>query len=435
MFVYNTFRPDIRVLKEAQSLAKAGWSVKILALAEKGAPHTEEFDGVIVHRLSRSGAMSRRPPDAARFENAQLGSNGSRPMEAFLSIARRARRMGLHLIRPLWRLQRFLGFYRACYRYARRAPAHVYHAHDLNTLPAAWWCKRRIGGKLVYDAHELFTECSWQTGFSRKLWTLLERRLIRDCNRVITVCGSIADELLNRYGIDPPVVVRNCPLPPKTPISRHRSHLRNATGIRDDVPLILYHGGFLPNRGLRNLFKAVPHFDHGSLVMMGWGKMEAELRALADALKLNDRIHFLPPVPQEDLIAWTASADIGIIPYRAVGLNNYYSCPNKLFEYVNAGLAVAGSAFPEIRKIIEEYDIGATFDPEEPVDIARALNYMLNDDHRLQQQKENAGRAAAVLNWHCEAEQLIDLYAGLDITENQKASPADQESRVSSAST
>jgi glycosyltransferase involved in cell wall biosynthesis len=240
----------------------------------------------------------------------------------------------------------------------------------------------------------------------------MERHLISECDAVITVSNSIAAELRSRYGtLQTPVILMNCPevsndISPST--SFHR-----LLGLSDDEPILLYQGGYIKGRGLLTLIRAIEHIPKGHLVLMGWGKMEPELRALAASLGLLDRrVFFVSPVPQDELLRWTSTASVGVIPTQRVSLNNWYTLPNKLFEYIAAGLPVAASNFPEIRRVIEDYQVGCTFNPEDPEDIARAVQDVLVP-HRFALFKKNTREAAKVFNWGVEETKLLELYSHL----------------------
>lgn len=488
MLVYNTFRPDIRVLKEAKTLDALGCRVRVLALSDQAFPERETFGRVrlqrimrnpfhyrMIARLKKSKNVLTAPvipnatpdPDAGADESlvqsrtdmifkkilllsvviivvscaawfmipadkfwpwmlavpalaALMAIAGRRPIWRFWTILWRKtrRRLKSALIRtakfflfPGHKLFSYCDFYKRSSAVLRENPADIYHAHDLNTLPVAWWCARRQGALLVYDSHELFTEAGLLGGLEKKIWARIERRLIKKCDLVITVCESIASELQQRYKINPPVVLRNCPQ--KNTVPLQRDLIRQAAGIDAGIPVVLYQGGFAPNRGLRNLILSVRYFKRGKLVMMGWGNMEGDLREFARENGLEDSVFFIPPAPQKDLLSWSASADVGVIPYRAVSLNNYYTCPNKLFEYINSGLPVAGSNFPEIRKILEGWKAGKTFDPQDPEDIARAINHIIGDSEIAAEMRANALEAARELNWEHESRKLTAAYADL----------------------
>ena len=390
MFVVNGVVADTRVVKEAATLSAAGHEVVVLGMREGGQPRTEAFEGFTIHRLWRdpfrrevSGTTSRPGPLRRALAPAAQAA-------ALFAWSARAVREGLRL------------------------RAQVYHAHDLVTLPAAWAAARGRGALVVYDAHELFTEIGRLGRVARAALRVLERLLIGRADRVVTVNDSIADELQRRYGVARPVVVMNCPRLFGGPPSRERSALRARVGLGPGVPIVLFQGMFMPHRGLENLVRSARSFHRGHLVFMGWGPLRPELEALARAEGLSSRVHFTEGVPLRDLLAFTAGADLGAIPYRNVGLNNYLTSPNKLFEYCAAGVPVVASRFPELVKVVEGFALGRTFDPESPDDIAATVNALLDDPVALARAREGASRAARRFNWENESRALLGVYAGLD---------------------
>lgn len=147
------------------------------------------------------------------------------------------------------------------------------------------------------------------------------------------------------------------------------------------------------------------------LIILGDGDIKEELKELAESLSLADRIIFLPSVPMNELHNYTTSADLGILPYEKVSLNNYYCLPNKIFEYMTAGLPVVASNFPELKKIIEEEKIGYVFDETNPDDIAQKIRLVFSDPGKYFQMKENSLKAVKnKYNWRNEAKKLIKIY-------------------------
>ena len=308
----------------------------------------------------------------------------------------------------------FTDYYVRAYRLVLEDDFDVYHAHDLNTLPVAVAAARKTGARLVYDSHELYPEVSTLSRLESRVWKTLERRLIRRPDQVITVCESIAGELSSRYAVPKPLILLNCPPRTELPEQGAINVLRIAAGLVDsDEPIVLYQGGFADHRGLPELVEAARHFHRGTLVLMGWGKLEAQLAAQIEDLGLRERVIMIGPADPSELASYTAGADIGVIPYKAVGLNNYYTTPNKLFEYILAGLPVAGSRFPELRRVIEGYKLGTLFDPNDPQDIALAINYMLDNREAMAQMRANTARAAGELTWEHQAEKLLGVYGAI----------------------
>ena len=386
MFVINTVAADARVIREASTLSAAGHDVTVVAMREGGQPVRDRTLGFTVLRVR---------PDPVR-RNIESTSPAPGP------LARR-----LEPLRLAWALA---DYWIRGFRQARALKADVYHAHDLVTLPLAWAAARSRRARLVYDAHELFTEMGRLGTFSRAALRLLERALIGRADRVITVNDSIAGELSRRYGVPRPTVVMNCPVTGGRTFRREDSPLRARVGLAEGVPLVLYQGMFMPHRGLENLVRAARSFTRAHLVMMGWGALRDALRDLARREGVDGRVHFTDGVPLGELLACTAGADVGAIPYRNVGLNNYYTSPNKLFEYCAAGVPVVASRFPELVKVVDGLGIGRTFDPERPEEIAGAVNGLLDEPGALAAARANVARAAPRFTWEKESAKLLDVY-------------------------
>jgi glycosyltransferase involved in cell wall biosynthesis len=280
-------------------------------------------------------------------------------------------------------------------------------------LPVGYKAKRRKAGKLVYDSHELFTELHYIPWLERSIFRLLERYLIRRADAVITVNEFAARELSIRYGISLPVVVKNCP-----PLARQSNEWRNGSlrrrlGLDDTVPIVVHVGIFNRSRGSEKLISAVPFLNDGVIVFLGWSNEEAELKELVRCWGLEDRVFFAPPIAPDQVVAHISSAQVGVVLFRNFSLNHYYATPNKLWEYMNAGLPVVASNFPVLKAIVEGYRLGCTCDPEYPRDIANAINYVLLDKSRYEEMRKNALEAAKTFNWENESRKLLEIYARL----------------------
>ncbi|OPX81453.1 MAG: putative glycosyl transferase [Pelotomaculum sp. PtaB.Bin013] len=195
-----------------------------------------------------------------------------------------------------------------------------------------------------------------------------------------------------------------------------------STLIQREEIRVLYHGGYLKGRGLEELIKSVVYWDKNiNLYFRGYGPIEEYLRRQVSSLSLENRVIFLEPVPMERLIADAAFADIGIIPYKPTCLNNYYSMPNKLFEYMMAGLAVAASDLPEIRRLNEEVGFGLLFNPDSPETIAGSINNLARDKDFLQACRGNARTWSGTAgNWETESGKLVDFYRDIFSSNQQK---------------
>lgn len=441
MLVLNTCTTDARVLKEANTLSTSGYDISILALAKEGVPEVEKQDNFTIYRIQPATlfmllktshvtliSFYKRIRFRGKQENAD--NNKKDPQKGIVSMLMK---IGSFLMIPLFlpfkkikrliwdalychhRKNMYISYWLKAKKLAESLRADIYHAHDLNTLLPAYLAAKKVGAKVVYDSHELFTEIHIWGKYEKIFYEKLERFLIRRIDLVITVNSSIADELQKRYKIDRPKIIINCPLPLNfTKDVSSNDLLRNSAHISTSKKLILYQGGYSLHRGLEELIEAFKYLnDDYALIFMGWGKMQSELEALVNSHRLNNKVAFLPPVPQAVLLNYTSSADLGIIPYKPESLNNYYTLPNKLFEYINANIPVAASDLPELNKVINGYNIGRLFDPYDPKSIARVIDYIMSDKDRYSTMKENTKNAVNVFNWNVEARKLLECYGQL----------------------
>ncbi|MFH1009482.1 MAG: glycosyltransferase family 4 protein [Candidatus Latescibacterota bacterium] len=305
---------------------------------------------------------------------------------------------------------RFLRFYRKAFWRAMRRNAEVYHAQDLYSLPVAYLAARAHRAGLIYDSHEYYLGMGSLVGrrFERSIWALVEKVFIGKADRVITVGDAIADTLRTRYGIRRPVVVRNCPAFTR---SVRTDALREWLGIPKSVAILLYQGGMQRGRGLFMILESLKRVEGCCVVMLGNGHMLEALKEHARRLGLTDRTYFPGSVPLGELMHLTASADIGIHLIENTCLNHYYCIPNKLFEYLMAGLPVIMSDFPEIGKVVREAQAGLLVDPTHPEQIADALKKLLSDEDLRRHYSEHGLKAAQErYNWDRESSKLEGVY-------------------------
>jgi glycosyltransferase involved in cell wall biosynthesis len=313
----------------------------------------------------------------------------------------------------------FFDYYSRAYRLVRADPPDALHAHDLNTLPVAAALARRLGVPLTYDSHELYPDMSTLSRREAATWRFLERRLAKRADHVVTVCDSIALELARRYDVPRPIVLLNCPVRYQASAEERANGggevemLRAKLGLDGGAePLILYQGGFSPHRGLHTLVRSAHRLEQGTIALMGWGRLEEELRALIGREGLEERVTIVGPVPQGEVVAYAAGATIGVIPYEPVGLNNTYTTPNKLFDYMAAGLPVAASRLPELTRFVEQGGMGLTFAPGDPASLSKAINEILADPDRYEQMRERARESSQRYAWEHESPKLLALYDG-----------------------
>jgi glycosyltransferase involved in cell wall biosynthesis len=377
MLLLNPFTHDSRVEKEAATLRDAGYAVTVLALASEGLPMREVRAGVNVIRIQRPSW-----PPIVRF---------------FLI----RRRMAAIL---------------------RRQQPSVIHAHDTETVEMAAGVAQELRVPFVVDAHELWLErvrrdrSPLYARLARRYFARVERRLLPRAAATITVSDPIAEHLRRRYDLASVLVLPNYPLPaePPSPPLQLRD-LPGAGGVPADAPIVLFIGNATEGRGVDSLVEAMKQVPEAHLVLLGAGDQEPSVRALARRHHVSRRVHVTPRVPTEQVVAYAASATVGVATIPPASLSYRYSLPNKLFQSMQAGLPVVASNFPQVRRVVEESRAGTTVDPEDADAIAAAIRGYLDDPDRAA--AEGARGMAAVrdrFNWRSVAPALVDLYRSLD---------------------
>lgn len=416
MFVASPLRHDTRVEKEAACLAEAGHRVRIVASLHPDLPRIEERAGATVVRVDDDplparivrGLLRRRAGgDAAR---AAPGAVITRE-----SVERRGARA--RLLTAALRVHLRLAWYRYlrnALRAARERPARLWVAHDLDTLPVALRARRLMGGRVLYDSHELFVDSSLARG-ERRRWERLERALIGRADAVTTVSPSIARTLASRYGIREPRLLLNAPPAARRDDERPAVDLRRELSLPAGARVALYLGGIQQHRGLEPLIAAAAARDDLALVLLGpgTGSYRAQLERAAAEHGVTDRVRFMAPVPPQEIVRHARAADVGVAPIQATYLSYRYALPNKLFDYLQAGLPLVVSDFPDMAELVARHDVGAVCDPSRPASIAEAIDAVTRDPERAARLRANALRAAEDYTWERQRETLLELAAAL----------------------
>ena len=294
----------------------------------------------------------------------------------------------------------------------RDIAADAYHAHDLDSLWPASRAARARSLPLLYDSHELWTEQSSLTTrpFVRGVWSVMERRLSRHVSHVITVSPPIARELQSRYGFGQVTVIANLP-PHRAPVPGDL--IRERLGLESDRVIFLYQGGLLTDNGLSEQISAMADVEGAALVLLGDGPTKQQLEHQVAASELGDRVFFLPAVPFSQLHALTCSADVGLCLIKSTGKSFHWSLPNKLFEYMMAGLPVLGSQAPEIHRILSETGAGEVGDLNDQASLSNRLQCLVADAGLRARYSEASLQASRQFCWENESAKLTDLYAAL----------------------
>ncbi|MCF8232070.1 MAG: glycosyltransferase [Bacteroidales bacterium] len=282
-------------------------------------------------------------------------------------------------------------------------------ANDLDTLLATWLASRLKGNPVVYDSHEYYcgTPELVSRPFVQSIWRHIERRIFPKLQDVITVNDSIADLYEKEYG-KKLHVVRNIPRKQNLEVSETRKDL----GLPENKSILLLQGaGINIDRGVEELVEAMRFVaDHTILVIVGSGDVIDILKKNVNDLGLEEKIRFIPKVPFQKLKAYTANADFGLTVDKDTNINYRYSLPNKLFDYIHAGIPVIASRLTEIEKIITRYNIGTFIENHDPGHIAEVLNNAVKDKEQQATWKQNLAKAKKELVWENEEITLQQIY-------------------------
>ena len=356
---------DIRIfMKECRTLARAGHDVHLLV---PEAP-AEVVDGVRLHRLPW-------PAGGKRF------------------------RRTLRLLPEV-------------YRRARAVQADVYHFHDPHLIPVGLALKR-VGAAVVYDAHEdspkqaVSVHSRWPLkGHARReTWRVLEWRAGQRFDAFVAASPTIAC----RFPPARTVLVRNFALLEEFPAL---SFDGAAVPHREREARVVYAGGMATVRSIHEMVDMIglmPSDFQAQLVLLGEirrPELEAELRAKPSWAKVD----YLGFRPRGEMIDELAKARIGLVLHQPLP-NHFEAMPNKLWEYMAAGLPIVASDFPLWRDLFARIGCGLLVDPVDPRSIAGAVEYLLrHPDEAEAMGRRGRGAVEREFNWGSEGERLLELY-------------------------
>ncbi len=402
MLLSNAFRPDPRVLKEARSLAGAGYEVTVVAWDREGAYPAEEQTG---------GFAVQRVQDVRSSYGAGLRQ------------ALRLPRFWLHAWRGLNRLR-----------------PDVVHCHDFDTLPPGWLWAKLHRRPVIYDAHEYYTELQRPRlrGLAGKVLLPLigaaEQALSRSAAAVVTVDERIASRYHNRrvviIGHYPPAdfapsAARSVPPGGFAQTSQSGESSHHASRITHHAsPTLVYAGRFSTDRGMLIIAAALQRLAaqglRPRLRLLGTWTNPAEEQAFWQAMAgLEAQVDMVGWAPYEQVPAHLASADVALAVLQPI--ERYVAAlPVKLFEYMACGLPVVVSDFPANRAVVAHADCGILVDPGDAAEVAAAIARLLTNPAEARRLGDNGRRAfASQYNWQALEQRLLALYGALSRQGNQ----------------
>jgi glycosyltransferase involved in cell wall biosynthesis len=291
---------------------------------------------------------------------------------------------------------------------ALRCRATIVHCHDWFVLPIGVLHKLIWSSKIIYDAHELESDTNTRSWLRKRGAYWVEWVFLRWVTGFITVSPSILDWYRFEFKeIEPSAVILNAPAINAERLGDVRSResdLRRKYGIEKEKSIGVYLGGLETGRGLDVIIDAISRIqDETHFLVIGYGSYEEALRRKASELECEN-VTFVGKIPHERVVDYIGGCDYGVCLIEPVSLSDVYSLPNKLFEYVCAGLYVFGSNLPEIEKFLVDTKFGEVV----PFESGALSSAIIEADFSAR--RDSPQEELQTYSWHHQEQALYELY-------------------------
>ncbi len=373
-------RVDRRILDGARLLTEAGWPTLVVAgPAPDDLADEASYPDVPIFRLAGLHAPANATPEHADAAVVAAG--------------------------------RHFAWHRRVLSAALAFRAEVVIANDLPQLAAGIMAAQQHGAALIYDAHEYYPSQPF-TKVQESTLESLERALVPYADALVTVNDSIADLMAMRYACPRPHTVLNCPSRRHSSVLRAEdSPMRAFLGAQPHQRVLLYQGNLAASRNLEELVDGMALVQSPDVILAFMGKSSAVGEALKERARdlglLGNRVRFVPEKSAAELLSWTVGADAGIIPYPHSDLNTWLVSPNKLYEFLAAGLPILASHGPELRRFVGDLGVGVNAHLATPRDFAVAIDAFMRQP--LDAYRARAAQVSARFTWEHEGQQWLSI--------------------------
>ncbi|MGN6142261.1 MAG: glycosyltransferase [Mesorhizobium sp.] len=398
--VFNKVDGDSRVIKTAQAAINAGHDATIVGVTSQPAVERAEVEGVPVVLIPNFSIQLKR-----------MGIWGGKHRDLRLLIS---------------------GYLKSAIPEIIALEPDLLHSHDMIGLKIGASSANAFvaGGRQVpwvHDLHEFVAGLKGELAESYMPICLgWEREFLHTADHLFTVSDALAQEVKQRYYLkSAPTVVYNTPR-----LDAFRSEgpeIRATLGLGDD-PLVVFVGGATALRGCETIVEATSKLDGVHLAMVSQGVYVDELRQKAAELGMAERFHTHPYVLSDQVSSFIRTADVGIH-----GLVHYpnaeVAMPNKMFEYLHAGIPLAMSDVVSMKAFVEKNGVGMAFKAEDPVSCAEVIQKLLYNKSRFT--RKNTKRLRSQYSWEEQERKIQEVYARLLGRPARQPSAADRSQAAS----
>ena len=261
-------------------------------------------------------------------------------------------------------------------------------ATDLDTLLPALIMKGLFGVPVFYDAHEYWPQSDPECLENEEhFWEALEARMVGYADGCLTVSPGLAEFMQARYHV-PFIAVPNC-----EPLASYLPKETVAKRANQNECIFLYQGGFAPKRGIDLLIEVWADVDPEAILWLRGPDSEykEEMKILAQRKGLlGSRIFFPPALKEQELVMGATEAEVGLIPYTPYSVAYSHCCPNKLSQYMAAGLPILANTTSFVSQVIDAAECGVVVPFTKRNALIHAINTLTHDSERRKQYGQNA---------------------------------------------
>ncbi len=278
------------------------------------------------------------------------------------------------------------------------------HFNDLNTFVTSLFIRKKSGRKIIYDAHELLPEAE-HSSFRRSVWNVLERLVIGKADVIVVPEKNRAEYMKKKYKLKRlPLIINNFPelSEIKKSCANNMVERLNLTGKK----IIVYQGKIEEERFIEEMILSLTHLPEDYIFVLIGGMLvtyEEHIHKMADEHKVSDRLIFYGKVEPKNMLNTLYPADVGLAFYGDSTLNSYYCAPNKIFDYIMAGLGVVTNQSPAL-DMLEGLESVVRINKIEPFEIAEAILQVSDKKGRI------GNDTARAFSWNSLEQRIDALY-------------------------